>query len=247
MRVWVVGEGLAPTALSRALRKLDVGVVRDGAGGADLCVMMERLFVDNWRPHPYQINELIVDLFWRASQVAMECYMQDIPLIFISSDEVMGEWRQGPFVSGERLFPSTEYGFVQAMTEQTIRNLPISLLIIRVTSLFTSHHPLIVSALESTRPFAVSARENNHTYLYSFIARLANKIASNEGFPYGGVVHSATDEDPISWYEFLSSRFEHVLPTPNMSSRTIRGGLVPTEGWGLGSYDFAWEMMMADG
>lgn len=147
--------------------------------------------------HAYQVNSLGT---W---YVALACQQLDIPLVYISTNEVFAGTSTVPYVEYDQTAPINPYARSKWMGEQVIARLLRRFYVVRIAWLFGDEHNFVrtVLRLADNPPVTglrmVSDEIGNPTYAPDAADAIARLIEQ----PYYGIYHF-TNSGACSRYEF---------------------------------------------
>jgi dTDP-4-dehydrorhamnose reductase len=189
-----------------------------------------------------------------AGIVAAACHAADVPLVHISTDYVF-QGNDGPYSTSDIPYPVNAYGMSKHLGEQAVRALAPRHLIVRLGWLYGTEYegcaPMMAyknTYTQQVRVGHVKVAAQHRAYIWhdvagtpTYMPEAAWHIARDAELPREGraTVHLAPDEPPASWYDLLVKDFpaiERSSVPRGMATRPRKGGLVPSTGWEMPSY-----------
>lgn len=183
--------------------------------------------------------------------LALACESYNLRLLHVSTDYVFGGGVEGPYRVGDRPFPVQQYGLSKLRGEWTA-SMSVGTVIARVGWLFGPEYPTCAPMLATKSGYEIVHRPSGEAITavkpisiwddiqgtpthVEAAARALLRIAWQmyDGVDLPSVVHVGPDASPMSWYDFLVSRYPAIRrgtsAVTNVQARRPRaGGLVPS-------------------
>ena len=168
--------------------------------------------------------------------LAVACEALNMRLLQVSTDYVFGGGATGPYRASDTPFPVQQYGLSKLRGEWASR-LSDSSVVVRIGWLFGVEYPTSAPMMAATldRPAIWDDITGNPTHVKAAAAtilRIAWQMYDGTSLP--PIIHVASGEDPLSWFDFCVTRFPNIKrgtsAVTNLSARRPRnGGLVASD------------------
>lgn len=156
-------------------------------------------FCENNETSAYTVNTI------GSLNVAQTCSKLSIPIIYISTNYVYGDYKKEPYVETDKCNPINIYGKTKLEGEKLIRTICSKYFILRTSWVFGGSNCYIKKSLEkkSSPLFLCSDEITNATYIEDLASVISTIIHKNK---YG--LYNCVNKNPTSKYNVMELAFK---------------------------------------